>query len=474
MAGIFHDILTESLKICCPAIKLEFKKIATGNQGLRNMMDGGDFDVIAPVGNSPYSSNIRGYPFLEISESSGSAILMSGNASGGRLLFSVLSAWPILIFIVISATLAGVIIWFLERKENPKQFPEAFSTGVFEGFWWAFVTMTTVGYGDKAPKTLFGKLVGSLWILMGLIITTMFISIITSALAESTAADGQANVRGVEVMRMANVRGVEVSVVNQSEEHKLAIRQNAKITALQNQEQVLGHLKDRKVMAALADIQSLKHQNDDLTKNFVLVASVIPNHISYGLVLARNSSKLQKCLGNFMEMNENWRYRLLQENAGSKKVEISPADDYFGSGGIFSVSVYAGLGLFAMLFAGGMAWEFYKHRKRAKTKCSNEQVQKGAASTANETKGHAISSSQNHTAGIVIHVPQPPPARLKLGHTPQEELLSRQSMEIMEMENQFNRFKTDWERRKSALERRQGKEEVGVANGGFDNSNGRK
>ena len=32
-----------------------------------------------------------------------------------------------------------------ERKENTEQFPESFSHGVFEGFWWAFITMTTVG-----------------------------------------------------------------------------------------------------------------------------------------------------------------------------------------------------------------------------------------------------------------------------------------------------------------------------------------
>ena len=32
-----------------------------------------------------------------------------------------------------------------ERKENTEQFPDSFSHGVFEGFWWAFITMTTVG-----------------------------------------------------------------------------------------------------------------------------------------------------------------------------------------------------------------------------------------------------------------------------------------------------------------------------------------
>jgi len=36
-----------------------------------------------------------------------------------------------------------------------------------DGFWWAWVTMTTVGYGDLVPTTFEGRLVGMLLILVG-------------------------------------------------------------------------------------------------------------------------------------------------------------------------------------------------------------------------------------------------------------------------------------------------------------------
>ena len=39
-----------------------------------------------------------------------------------------------------------VIHFFLkDRTENPENFPAGFVKGVAEGFWWSFISMTTVG-----------------------------------------------------------------------------------------------------------------------------------------------------------------------------------------------------------------------------------------------------------------------------------------------------------------------------------------
>jgi voltage-gated potassium channel len=42
-----------------------------------------------------------------------------------------------------------------------------------DGFWWAWVTMTTVGYGDLVPTTIEGRIVGMLLILVGIAIFSM-------------------------------------------------------------------------------------------------------------------------------------------------------------------------------------------------------------------------------------------------------------------------------------------------------------
>jgi polar amino acid transport system substrate-binding protein len=41
-------------------------------------------------------------------------------------------------------------------------------TSFFDGVYWAVVTMTTVGYGDKTPKTKVGRFIAVLWMLASL------------------------------------------------------------------------------------------------------------------------------------------------------------------------------------------------------------------------------------------------------------------------------------------------------------------
>jgi hypothetical protein len=40
-----------------------------------------------------------------------------------------------------------------QRNDNGAQFPHRYYRGIEHAIWWATVTVTTVGYGDKAPKT---------------------------------------------------------------------------------------------------------------------------------------------------------------------------------------------------------------------------------------------------------------------------------------------------------------------------------
>ena len=75
----------------------------------------------------------------------------------------------------------GFLIWLAERKTNNSEF-ESNIKGVWSGIWWSAVTMTTVGYGDKSPKTILGRLIGLIWMFAAIIIISGFTGAIASSL----------------------------------------------------------------------------------------------------------------------------------------------------------------------------------------------------------------------------------------------------------------------------------------------------
>jgi ABC-type amino acid transport substrate-binding protein len=85
-----------------------------------------------------------------------------------------------LLLLVLIIFLFGLIGWHFERKANDEHFRQGFR-GIWDGVWWSAVTLTTVGYGDKAPKTRMGKIAALILMFGGL----LFISGLTASIASS-------------------------------------------------------------------------------------------------------------------------------------------------------------------------------------------------------------------------------------------------------------------------------------------------
>jgi polar amino acid transport system substrate-binding protein len=99
---------------------------------------------------------------------------------------------------------AGALMWRLEREQNPG-FSRSPWNGVGSGFWWSVVTLTSVGYGDKVPKTVGGRAVATVWMVMSLVLASVFTATVTSRLAVSHLQD----IRGAADLRHARVGAVQ-------------------------------------------------------------------------------------------------------------------------------------------------------------------------------------------------------------------------------------------------------------------------
>ena len=86
------------------------------------------------------------------------------------------------VFVLIGVLLVvGTLIWLAERRRNPDNFPKELMPGIGNGMWFALVTLTTVGYGDKAPVTRSGRAITSAWMVISLIAVSSLTASLASA-----------------------------------------------------------------------------------------------------------------------------------------------------------------------------------------------------------------------------------------------------------------------------------------------------
>jgi polar amino acid transport system substrate-binding protein len=106
--------------------------------------------------------------------------------------------------------LLGVVIWLIERPgRSGAEAPEDSVVNLRDGLYWAVVTMTTVGYGDKTPKTPLGRLVAVVWMLSSLVL----VSFLSASLVSRLTAE---RVQNSGIRDESDLRGKKLAAVAQS------------------------------------------------------------------------------------------------------------------------------------------------------------------------------------------------------------------------------------------------------------------
>jgi ABC-type amino acid transport substrate-binding protein len=157
---------------------------ARNTNELVDLVAAGELDVgIAAITMKP--SRARRVDFSNSMYKSGLGIAVRAQAPSALSMLLVLFTGDFLKAIAGLAMvlfLVGLVMWGLERRANSEEFEEDPRRGLWSGFWWSAVTMTTVGYGDKAPRSVGGRLVGLVWMYTSIILISSFTAVIASSL----------------------------------------------------------------------------------------------------------------------------------------------------------------------------------------------------------------------------------------------------------------------------------------------------
>lgn len=100
-------------------------------------------------------------------------LIQTFKASAGELILLVF-------FLVLGIVIFASLVYYAERIQSN---PNNDFNSIPLGLWWALVTMTTVGYGDMAPKTYAGMFVGALCALAGVLTIALPVPVIVSNFA---------------------------------------------------------------------------------------------------------------------------------------------------------------------------------------------------------------------------------------------------------------------------------------------------
>lgn len=169
------------------------------------------------------------------------------------------------------ATLAALIatsilIWLVEKKHASGHFQEGVR-GLGSALWFGAVTMSTVGYGDKTPSTLPGRLIAIFWMIFGVILVSVFTATLTSSMSATLANLDINSISDFSRLTCGALRGSESSELL----HKIGINVHDYDTT----ENALVELAKKNIDAVVGDKNTLLY----FQKKFALQKPPVHFHI---------------------------------------------------------------------------------------------------------------------------------------------------------------------------------------------------
>jgi polar amino acid transport system substrate-binding protein len=204
-----------------------------------------------------------------------------------------------LVLIVVAAH----ILWLSERNHKDGMIPQSYFPGIFKACWWSAATLAT--QADEMPKGVLGRLVGIVWMFIGVLFAAYFTASATTSL---TVQQLQGDIRSIDDLPgkvVATTAGSTAATYLR--EHRISVLEVPKI------EQAYNALQTKKADAVVFDAPVLLFYVANEGKGKAQIVGSILREESYGIILPNNSPYRKQINQSLLNLKENGTYQSLYD-----------------------------------------------------------------------------------------------------------------------------------------------------------------
>ena len=194
----------------------------------------------------------------------------------------------------------GNLIWLAERRKNTEQFPRHYLHGVGNGMWFGLVTLTTVGYGDRAPLSRSGRIIAGVWMVISLVAVSSITAGLASAFTLSLAGLDHSAIR-----EKSDLRGKEIAIVEGTTSLRWGKLYEINAFPTKDLNEAIRILKQGKVEGIIFDEAPLRYYLKQNKKSKLKLASFPLAVQTYGFVLPMSSPLRNQLNIELLDMERN-------------------------------------------------------------------------------------------------------------------------------------------------------------------------
>jgi ABC-type amino acid transport substrate-binding protein len=281
--GEFQGLMVEVWRDIAAELGLDYELVATDMQGLMNGLAEHRYDVgLGAITITPQREAI--VDFSQPVNPSGTGIAIAKNnvsavfkTFAGPIALAILKLAAGLIGLLL---ISGVLVWFVERRHERDPGHRDIDT-IEDGLWWSAVTISTIGYGDKVPRTRLGRVFGILWIFASLVMLSLFTA---NASAIFTVAKIESHIETVE-----DLRKVRVAAAANSSGEEYLLREQVRYRQYGDIREALDALVSEEVDAVVSNVPVVQYLNNTVYKHQINIAPQYLLKNNMGIALAPGS-----------------------------------------------------------------------------------------------------------------------------------------------------------------------------------------